>query len=301
MPSSTKKKKKAGRPLGVKNGHGRPKKKPLPADFRDRALVDMRLYFRATDWSDLWQRWFLSVDGENERKYKSLREFAKAMAESKEQKHFLLWYLGPKPEDGEVDLEAPKYKFITDGPVDWVKKRNSGGWFTEGNLKAFGMEINRRMNALDALREAGKITLHSLVRAEQLAQRLDEAFQGTFFIPGMTLAGNERRAELYLSLHSKILDMKARAQDLYAKSHGVNFEDMSGLQALMQASALAATLRDAEGATLDPAQSAIKALVQMTLAKSARYSLPLPEEAEGHIIDVVNADKEKAEKKKKVQ
>lgn len=293
--------KKKGRPPGVKNGHGRPKKKPIAPDFRDRMLADMRLYFRGTDWSDLWQRWYLSVDGENERKYKSLREFCKDIAESKEQKHFLLWYLGPKPEEGEVDLEAPKYKFIPDGPVDWVKRRNSGGWFTEGNLKAFGMEITRRMNALDALREAGKITLHSLVRAEQLAQRLDEAFNGTFFIPGMTLEGNEKRAKLYLDLHERILGMKSTAQDLYAKSHGVNFEDMSGLAALMQASALAATLRDAEGGTLDPAQSAIKAFVQMTLAKSSRYNLPLPEGAEGSIIEMVQADKDKADKKKKVQ
>ncbi len=296
---STPAKKKAGRPLGVKNGQGKPKKPHV--NFRDRFLYDMHLYFRATDWSEMWKQWYLAVDGENAPKYRTIRSFAKAQAESKEQKQFLLWYLGPLPEPGVPDLEATKYPFISTGPVDWVEKRNSGGWFTDKSLKAFGMEITRRMNALDALREAGKITLNSLVRAEQLAQRLDEAFNGTFFIPGMTFDGNARRAELYLSLHDRILTMKGRAQDLYAKSHGVNFDDMSGLQALMQASALAATIREAEGHELNPAQSAIKAFVQMTLAKAARYDLPLPEGAGAHIIDVVNQDKEKADKKKKLQ
>jgi hypothetical protein len=255
---------------------------------KNRMLTDMNLFYRRTDWGSLWEDWYLSVGTEGQFKYRFIRTFVKVIGESMEQRRFLNWYLGPKIDS---DPDTLRYPYVADGPVDWAEKRKSGGWFTHKNLTVLGKEITRRMNALDALREAGnQCTLSSLVRAEQLAQRLDEEFRGSFFLPGLSLHSNQERAELYVSLHTKLLDLKAKAQDLYAKSHGVNFEDMSGLVRLMEATAMAsAQAQLIEGKQPTKMEAALNKFVQMTMAKASRYDLPLPTDIEASVTEVVTA------------
>jgi hypothetical protein len=273
------------------------KKKPIVIPKpRNYMLTDMHRFYRNTDWSNLWEDWYLSVNPQGQFKYKTLRTFIKKVAVSQEQKRFMSWYLGPKQNP---DMEQVNYPYVPDGPVDWVEKRNSGGWFSDKNLVVLGKEITRRVNALDAMRTAGNtFTLHSLARAEQLAQRLDEEFRGSFFLPGLSLSQNSVRAELYVSLHTKLLDYKAKAQDLYAKSHGINFEDMSGLVQLMTASAMATTQAQlADGKQPTKQEAAITKFVEMTLAKASRYQLPLPTDIEAKVEEVISI----ADAKKKLQ
>jgi hypothetical protein len=272
------------------------------ADFHDRILTDMRRYFRWTDWAQLWSDWFLSVDNEGKRLYKTIHTFAKEKGESVEQYRFLMWYLGPAPEPNETDDEAKKYPFITDGPVDWVKKRNENGWYTEKNLRAFTAEIRRRDNVLDAMQEAGRtVTLNSIARAEHIAQKIDKYFGGEPLVEGLSLAQNKMRAEFYLALQKDVLGLQERTFVLFAKSHGVNFEDMSGLVHLMTAAAMSATTRHAEGKVLSREEAAVKSIVEMTLAKSARYQLPVPVDAEAKIVEAVAEHEVVVKKKRNLQ
>lgn len=227
----------------------------------------------------MWQDWFLGVKPNGRSKYKSLRWFVKQKAKSDEQRDFLIWYLGPKEDGWEKEPEAKKYTYVAGGPVDWVKKRNQGGWFNDVTLKEYGNTITRQINALEALREVGnKVTLPSLLRAERLAESLDREMKGVLFLPDLTMKENEDRANTYLRLHEKILNLKAQAQDLYAKSHGVNFDDMNGLVQLMQATAMAAEHRSLmDGSNLSKEQLALKGMVEMVLQKSAVYGIALPE------------------------
>ena len=250
----------------------------------------------------MWSEWFLAVGEQGKRKYRTVYQFAKEKAESKEQFSFLMWYLGPKPFDDEKDEQQKRYSFIPDGPEDWVKRRHENGWYTSKNLDSFTKEIRRRDNVLDAMQEAGRtVTLSSIGRAEKLAQRIDQYFQGEPLLDDLSLAENKARAEFYIGLQKDVMGLQERAFTLFAKSHGVNFEDMSGLVHLMTASAMSASIRQSEGKELSREQTAVKSIVEMTLAKSARYQLPVPKDAEVAIIDAVAEHEVVVKKKRNLQ
>ncbi len=275
------------------------KKKKQPATEQavspkrqDSVLRNMPMFHRMTNWAELWDEWYLAVDRNGGPKYKYLSVFIEAKAKNEAQHDFMAWFLGPKPKD---DEEESPYKWCSMGPQNWVEKRKTGGWFTDSSISTMGKEIRRRMTALEALREAGNgITLHSLVRAEQLAQELDRSFHGKIFLDGDSFDKNVKRARTYLELHSQILSMKEKAQDLYAKSHGVNFEDMSGLTVLVQAANLSGGSID-EGGNRNKA--ALSAVVEMAMKKSQMYDLELPPGSVEVITDAVT----KVDKKKGLQ
>lgn len=254
-------------------------------------LRDMRVFYRTTNWAEWWDTWYAATNKDGGPKYKNLRDLVKVIASNDAQRVFTAWFLGPQQDDG----EASPYKWCSPGPQDWSKRRREGGWFTDASIKGLGREICRRMTALEALREAGNgVTLNSLVRAEQLAQELDRSFNGRMFLTDLTFDQNMRRAREYVALHKEILSMKAQAQDLYAKSHGVNFEDMSGLTVLLQAASQSGGNIDAGN---NRNQAALSAVVEMALAKSKMYDLELPAGA----VEVMSDAAVKSDRKKGVQ
>lgn len=267
------------------------------AHLQSLSLTDMRRFYKYTDWSKLWEQFYLSVDSHNQPKYKTLFAFVKEVAKSKDQRKFLSWYLGPVDEDSkDYKDQAKLYSFVPDGAVDWLKRRDTGGWHTEETLKRFTKEIRNKWNALESLREAGNtLILPSLVRYEHLSQQLDDAFKGTFFIPGISFKEMEERAEAYLKLHSRLLDLKGSAQDLYAKAHGINFADMSGLVQIMTAQAMAASQKQLQEGGASKHNAVLTSLVDMITEKAAIYKMPLPDDMNQKIIDVTNQTKKKKE------
>ena len=265
----------------------------------------LKTWFGSIDWYDWWNDWFLSVNEKNQYLYKRITNFIDAKAESIEQRDFLHWYLGPESSP-EQDDRYVKYANVASSPVGWTKKRAEGGWFHDVGLRAFGNDIIRRTNALDALREAGnKIGVYFMVRAGKMAQTVDEFFHGNPFVPGMSLAENMNRFQQYMAAQEAIQKYYAKAQDLYAKSHGVNFEDMAGLVKIMEAAALSATQKSAiEGHTQTPMQVAVSRFVEVAMAKAGKYPA-VAQLLPGDVIDAVAESVEDAQvadkDKKKVQ
>lgn len=262
----------------------------ISAKRQDSVLRSMPVFHRMTDWAELWDEWYSAVNRDGGPKYKYLSKFIEVKSRNDAQRDFMRWFLGPRKEE-----EESPYKWCSMGPQDWVEKRRTGGWFTDASMGAVSKEIRRRLTALEALREAGNgITLHSLVRAEQLAKEVDRSFNGTMFLEGAKFENNVRRAHAYLELHRQILNMKAQAQDLYAKSHGVNFDDMSGLTVLLQAA-------NNNGGSIDEGtnrnRAAMTALLDMAVQKSLKYDLELPPGA----VEVMGEAANKVDKKKGLQ
>lgn len=259
----------------------RPFKRDEHKKPKDKTLTDMASFHRLTNWADLWEQWYLDLDTSGRPKYKRIYDFANATGKSPTQRKFLAWYLGPTEPPNEVLAE--RWPFVK--PLDWKKKRETGGWYTDASLKVMTLSIRSRMDALEALREAGNsITLNSVARIEQLAQRLDEAFQGRFFVDGLSMPENYGRARAYLDLHQQLLNLMALAQDLYAKAHGINYADMSGFADLIAASALAAQRSGVKERS--KVEVALEQMISMALVKSANYELPLPDDVQKKIIDM---------------
>jgi hypothetical protein len=251
-------------------------------DFRERLLTDMHRYFRSVNWAEMWEDWYLSLDEGGNYKYKSIYAFAKAKGESQEQRSFLLWYLGPPPESSIEQEQGKKYTFV-DGPQDWMAKRVEGGWFTKDNARSLRKELTRRFNVLEKMSAVGdSIGVSFMERAQILAARLDTEFRGS-------LLRNPAGAKVYLDLQERVMDYYTRAQKLYFESLGVNLDDMSGLMTLMTAAAQSGAMLGAAVEKDRPTkeQAALRAFLDMTVQKAARWQLPMPEDAEAKIVDAI--------------
>ena len=255
-----------------------------------------QIWFYREDWHTLWEDFSNSLDKTGKYLYPGIRSFARAKTKIKAHQRFLHWYLGPA---NEHTAQSEWSSWCALGPQDWVARRRSGGWYCSENLRAFGAEIRRRMNALEALREAGNgVTLNSLVRTGQLAQELDNSFKGRMFIDSLSFEENVIRTQTYIKLHEQILGLQATAQELYAKSHGVNFDDMAGLAQLMQAAALNGAIKGDDATEREKA--ALTAFAKMAVQKSQRYALEVPEGVIDAVAEAVETVDKTAAKKRGV-
>lgn len=238
----------------------------------------MRRFYRSLDLSALFETFADSMTSTGHYRYPTAYQLAISKGVNQEQKDFLIYLLGPDPGDPDLAL-----RFAGIQPLDFDKKRKTGKWFTSENVRAHSEAIRREINALDALREAGnRITVNSLVRMENLARQLDADFGGRFFVDGLSHEENMRRAKTYIDLHTRLLHLIGEAQDIYAKSHGINFADMSGFERLLAAQAL--TLAAQHGGHESKAGQVLDKIVQMTLEKHAEHKIPLPATIENVVV-----------------
>lgn len=293
LPPNSVPPKKKQKPRLIARGPRRIRRKVVA--FCDRALVDMAVFFRQTDWAAWWEEFYLSVNTDGRALYRTIIQFAKAKRESQDQEDFLRWYLGP-PAD-----KDPKYTFV-DKPVDWAKRRDEGGWFSKANLKTAAAELSRRFGVLDKMQLVGeKFGTQFLERAAALAQRWDEETRGSFFVNGLSIQQNENRAKMLLDMHMKIQNYYDNAQRSYFLSLGVNLEDISGLVTLMTAAAQQKALTAEDGQPQSRGETALRAFVELTMSKAARYQLPMPPEIEDTVVEAVVEQEERVFLKKKVQ
>jgi hypothetical protein len=259
-----------------------PKVKPL-------TLKSMIAFHRSQDWIALWEEFYLTIDTTGRHRYRSVAAFAREKGTNVAQKEFLKWYLGPFDPESELN---EKFKWTK--PLDWENKRATGGWYTDENLKAATKEVRSKMDALSALKEAGSVPLRFLYRLDKLSQKLDQAFLGELFVPGKSEADNLARTRCYFGLIDHLLKMSGEAQQLYAKSLGIDFANLEGFGMLMAASASVQT--DNTKATSRLSQ-AMEEMMAMAMAKEARYGNIMPEELTRKLIDVaaVPVKKEKTQ------
>lgn len=240
-------------------------------------LKSMLAFHRSQDWLVLWEEFYLTIDASGRHRYRSVAQFAREKGENPLQKEFLKWYLGPPPGDPEL---AEKYKFVT--PLDWEKKRETGGWYTDENIRAGVREVKNKMDALSALKEVGGYPLRFIQRIEKLAQNLDKKFMGGAFVPGRTEAENIARTEGYFRLLDRLLGMESQAFHLYAKSLGIDFTNLDGFASLVAATAQTQQITSESQSKF---AKAMEQIVTMAAIKAGKYGTQLPEEVTAKMIE----------------
>jgi hypothetical protein len=263
-------------------GRRQTKKKMPPVVTEDGlkniALTDVRAFHRNVDWAEWWEEFYLAMTPEGTPKYKTHRAFARAKAANDLQRKFIVYLTGPEKFEDEI---PPSWKHWT--PMDWEHRRDTGGWYSDQSIAKLTSKIEAHNTALEALREVGyKFTMRSLIRFEKLAEQLDKEFRGRFFVDGLALSENMARAEKYMRLHAEILRLQERAQDLFARAHGINYS-IDGFQTLLMGMKLTAQDNDP---TQNRVGKVVNKIIEMTLSKSTTHDVPLPEAMEKAIVSI---------------
>lgn len=250
---------------------------PEPRTLAAKAEKNMRLFYSRAEWGVWWEEFYLSYQPNGQYLYQSVRQFAQTKGETQAQRDFMRWYLGA-PSD-----EPSPYPWCKEGPQDWVVKRRQRGWFTADSIDKMVPDFRRRLNAYEALKDTAAITGRNLARLTSMQAQLDEEMHGRFTLPGLSAEENTRRMEAYLKATERLQKLSREALETYALSLGINFSDMAGIGALMQAM----TAHAAAGTPgLDKYSKTAHALAGLIMDKAGKYKLPLPEDMEAAIIDV---------------
>lgn len=247
---------------------------------------DIRQFHKSLDFAALWQEFYLALKPNGSLLWQTVRSFiTKYPGWSAVQRDFMYWLLGPETpiDDDMVRVYGSWYE-----PQNWDEKRRTGGWYSEEAIRDYSKSIRDKIDALDSLRAVGNgVTVNALVRVERLMQQLDKEFGGRFFIESLTPKANAERATLYVRLQKQLLDMLDQAQEIYAKSHGISFNDMSGFEKLLAAQLMTRNVEVKQ----DNGRKVMEKLIEMTLEKSVKYDTPMPEGVKETALTVLRKER----------
>src|ERR1700761_396497 len=159
-------------------------------------------YYDSLDLLTWWDEFSGDCNENGTLKYKSVWAFIIAKTKVDWQRKFLYWILGPKGESKEY----------THKQFEWEEKRNSGRWYNTVKADAIKKEISNKQNALEAMKEIGKVNVTFIERLASLMMEIDNEYSGRLFLPELSVKENNLRVQTYTSMLDRCQSMLNTAQ-----------------------------------------------------------------------------------------
>jgi hypothetical protein len=256
----------------------KPKGRPTGANY----------FYKSLDWISLWEDFYLTLDENALYKWKTVFQFARHHGKTMEQRRFLMYFLGPDNYDQDL---YDKYFFCK--PQDWQRKRETGGWYNDESIKQAAKIVRSQNDAFGVIQEAGReVTLPVLIKVSRLSEEIDKAFEHRPFLDP-SKPENIARAKQYFDLQDRAFDLYERYTDLFAKQHGINFQDFESFQQVTPTQLKVREQSDNKDESyrqmLGRKIQEIAGQVQSDYVEKAVYDLPIPE-TEQKAIAAVEVD-----------
>jgi hypothetical protein len=264
----------------------KPKGRPTGANY----------FYKSLDFVSLWEDFYLTLDENGVHRWKNVFQFANHHGRTVEQRRFLMYFLGPDNYDQDL---YDKYFFCK--PQDWLRKRETGGWYNDESIKQAAKIVRSQNDAFGVIQEAGReVTLPVLIKVSRLSEEIDKAFEHRPFLDP-SKPENIARAKQYFDLQDRAFDLYERYTDLLAKQHGINFQDFESFQQVtltqLKVREQSDNKDEAHRQMLGRKIQEIAGQVQSDyVEKAVVYDLPIPE-TEQKAIAAVEVD---LQRKKKV-
>jgi hypothetical protein len=253
---------------------------PKPkSKLRNRTLTDMKAYQRSLDMAELWEEFYLKLSPSGKPLYANIGQFVRKKTKTHSQFQFLMWYLGPRDVNNELNA---KFQHIGE-PLDWMEKRRTGGWYDKNAVKALIQPIRQTMEGLQALRAVGDgFVLPFIVRIKKLTEKLDMQFQEGEYLDSLTAQQNEARSNTYIGFVKQLMGMMDDAVTMYGKSLGINFDKIESYAQLIANVGIVASSHGTD----ERYQQVLQDIVSMTMMKSTMYNQPLPEGMGEKVVEI---------------
>lgn len=244
-------------------------------------LSDMHKFWLSVNWLEWWEEFYLTITPEGSHKYRNIWQFVADKAKNQTQREFLWWYLGA---EDSTDPRNDKYPFTK--PDDWEYKRKTRGWCSDRAIEPMVKNIRSKIGALEATKAAGdSYTLKAWARLERYEQRIYEEYIEPLFTADITETVRRARHKFFLSILEDVDRLRRAFVDSYAKSNGINYQDMQGFTHILAASAMMSqTMGMSEGA--NRVHTTLTQLNEMILLKAKKFNQPLPQDMEDKIVEV---------------
>ena len=234
-------------------------------------------YVDSLDFNAMWESFANSFNENGTPRYRTVWSFITKQTKDAKERDILYWMLGPR-----VEIEKgqkPKYSLEQ---YDWEDKRQKGFWFSSKNIENLKTDIHNKASAYESVRQAGRVNVDTIAMLNNLLRQLETEFGGRILLPNLTTKENMLRANLYMNLLERITKLSTDAQLMYAKSQGLDLENLDAFFQLFgaQMGKTAATLMGQKAELADktnPLQAQFSKVVEMVTTKATEFSLPLPD------------------------
>ena len=235
-----------------------------------KAPVEPLAFYAQTDWEDWYHEFATEKLRNGALKYTSAFEFAKSKGPNRATRDLILHTIGPV-----VPGKTPMYATKQYPQFDWEKMRRSGFWLGPEKLKAELAHITKESDTLAELRASGQAHLLPMIaRVVGMMDKVEAEFSGLLFLPGASVAQNEARAGLYMRLVDHITKLTIQLQEAYARSLGINLNDLSGTVMVRDSIAARSSM---EQDKTNKSQKFLSNILAMTLEKAESLKMPLPD------------------------
>ena len=272
-------------------------KKIKPKSVKKRAVSNgssnskEKAYLQAIDFREWWEEFATGMRKNGTQKYPTVWSFIKSKAKHGWQRDLLYWVLGPEATKGDS-------KYSSFPQFDWNTKRERGFWFSSTNIENLRSEIKRKATSFDRLQTAGESLIDDLAELSELQKQVSKEFGNRLFLPDNTTEENTARVNLYMQLRSQMQEMKAHILQTFAKTQGMDMNQLTGfLEVFANGMGQAASRQLGYGGGQpllegDKAETSynrvLTQLCDMTLKKSADLELELPSDAERAVKESIN-------------
>ncbi len=233
--------------------------------------------------------------------------FAREKAKTKQQLEIIYRAIGPKRLT--VDPALDKWKYHQDKVPflgDWQRMRAKTYFYDNESVDSLKKITAERLDGLEAGRGAALIILDLIAKWMQYDDKLDDVFDGTPVLEGLSVAQQEKRSNRFYDLKEKNLKGVLKLIDKYLACHGIASESgMNDLGQLVIAVSNSAARNVLAGTAMGGAlatgedddsggNSPALNMISSAIAHKAKiFKMELPSAAvEGHVVQ----EEEKEEK-----
>jgi hypothetical protein len=207
------------------------------ASFNGKGRKKALDFFRDCPWDEWWMEFITSRRKDGRLTYVSAYQFAKAKAKTVLHLSLIYRAIGPKP------LTLGGLHERTRGPEpqnvpylgDWQQLRAKAYFYDNESVDKMRHLAAERLDALEAGRGAATIVLDMIEKWMKYDDKLDEVFDGTPVVEGLSDDEQDKRASRFYRLKERSVKGLLVLLDKYLACHGIAHDGLNDLGALVMA------------------------------------------------------------------
>jgi len=241
-------------------------------------------FFRSCPWDEWWMEFMTSRTHNGSMVYPTAWSFARKKATSNKELEVIYKAIGPKP----ISIPREALPKITHQGIpflgDWQQMRARTYFYDNESVDKMRVILTTKLDGLEAGRGAATLVLEVLSKWMSYDSKLDEAFEGTPIVIGLSPLKQQARVEAFLKWKKETAEIITMLLRLYLACQGIAPDAVNDLATVAQvvgnASARAALSGVNAGATLTE-HSAVDSpalnLIANAIAERGRlFRMPLP-------------------------
>lgn len=252
-------------------------------------------FFQTLPWNRWWQEFMISRGKNGRMTYLTAYSFAKAKAKTSAELGLIYQAIGPRPihfaQHASKAMDKEKGKAVP-WLGDWMQIRARTYFYDKDSVDKMRQVVAERLDGLEAARGSALVILELIAKWMKYDDKIDEVFDGTPVVEGLSPAQQKKRSDLFLGMKAKTAAQIRLLQDQYLACHGIPLgavPDAMALQATMQY--LRGAALTASDGKLNPADAshAFKLLGNAMISKLNTFNMPPP----SALTDVLDLEVEK--------